>query len=150
MQWLLSLLGIKKAEPLEESEVVSQVARELKQFQNEVQGKSKSDDLCELFPEPIPIELMVKARHILDVVKKLRGPREVTAAARETIERLKAFTPKHEGAIYDVDEMVTKVKVVYTSPRGVVIELHSKSKSAASIDELLLATQEYLGRVLIV
>lgn len=148
MQWFKSLFGIKDAEPLEEAEVVTQIAEMLGQFEGEVLAKQgvAEDNLSLLYP--ITDERKSKARHILDVVRKLRSHREVTMAAREAIEKLKSFVPKSECAVFDVDELVTKVKVTYVTPRGVSIELHSRSKSAASIEELLLDTQEYFGQFL--
>ena len=141
MNWLLSFFGLKEPEPLEEAEVIDKVAELLSESQ-------APEDLDNLYPPVISEENKEKARQILDVVRKLRNPHKVSKAARESIDQLKSFTPKDQDAIFDVDELTTKVKVSYFTPRGVQLELHSRTKSAAAIEELLLDTQEFLGKYL--
>lgn len=150
MNWLLSLLGVREPEPLEEPEVITLIAEQLREFEGDIQKRKPQvdDDLAVLYPEALAPEYEIRARKILEIVQNLRNHREVSRTARETIEKLKSFCPIHEQAIFDVDELTSKVKVTYTTPRGSAIILQSRTKSALAVEELLLDTNEHLGHLL--
>jgi len=137
MSFLKNMFGFSEAEPLEVDEVEEGIAKILEEYETQSQCRT---DLEQLYPERQKV-----ARRIIEFVIKMRGPRQVTRPARECIQQLKSLTPKDKDAIFDVDELTTKVNVSYTGPRRVPIELSSRSKSAESLSALLDEVLDQLG-----